>query len=155
MKAALGTVRYCLAIKENTIKVRRYAGEADYSAEVEEAFGPFKEGAAHDYRATFASTPEMNHIEYQILNHVALLFPEVFRMLDEYCERNKHYLDAVIARCEREVQFYIAVLEYMAIFRRRGLPICYPRVLADEGRSSVAGATIWRWRTSCVCRSRR
>jgi DNA mismatch repair protein MutS len=132
VKKALGTVRYCLAIKDNTIKVRRYEGEADYSAEVEATFARFQEGTARDYRATFASAPEMNHVEYQILNHVALLFPEVFRTLDEYCARNKHYLDAVIARCEREVQFYIAVLEYMAIFRRRGLPVSYPHVVATE-----------------------
>jgi DNA mismatch repair protein MutS len=132
VQAALGTVRYCLAIKENTIKVRRYEEEVDYSAEVEATFARFKEGTARDYRATFASAPEMNHIEYQILNHVALLFPEVFRTLDDYCERNRHYLDTVIGRCEREVQFYLAVLEYMAIFRRRGLPVCYPRVVAAE-----------------------
>lgn len=132
VNAALGTVRYCLAIKENTIKVRRYEGEADYSAEVEATFGRFKEGTARDYRATFASAPEMNHVEYQILNHVALLFPEPFRTLDEYCERNRNYLDAVIGRCERELQFYIAVLEYMAIFRYRGLPVCYPRMVTDK-----------------------
>jgi DNA mismatch repair protein MutS len=132
VKSALGTAQYCLAIKENTIKVRRYEGEADYSAEVEATFARFKEGIARDYQATFASAPEMNHVEYQILNHVALLFPEVFRTLNDYCERHKDYLDAVIARCEREVQFYIAVLEYMSIFRRRGLPVCYPRVVADE-----------------------
>jgi DNA mismatch repair protein MutS len=132
VQAALGTVRYCLAIKENTIKVRRYEDEPDYSAEVEATFARFKEGTARDYRATFASAPEMNHVEYQILNHVALLFPAVFRTLDEYCERNRNYLDPVIGRCEREVQFYIAVLEYMAIFRRRGLAVCYPRVVTDE-----------------------
>ncbi len=131
VKAALATVRYCLAIKENTIRVRRYAGETDYSAEIEATFARFKEGTARDYRASFPSAPEMNHVEYQILNHVALLFPEVFQTLDAYCERNKNYLDAVIGRCEREVQFYIAVLEYMAIFRRRGLPVCYPHVVED------------------------
>jgi DNA mismatch repair protein MutS len=132
VKAALGTVCYCLAIKENTIKVRRYEGEADYSAEVEETFARFKEGTARDYRAAFASAPEMNHVEYQILNHVALLFPDVFRTLDEYCERSRNYLDAVIGRCEREIQFYFAVLEYAAIFRRRGLSLCYPQVVAGK-----------------------
>ena len=132
VKAALRTVRYCLAIKENTIKVRRYEGEADYSAEVEETFVRFKEGTPRSYLATFASAPEMNHVEYQILNYVALLFPEPFRVLDTFCERNRNYLDAVIGRCERELQFYIAVLEYMAIFRRRGLPVCYPQMVADE-----------------------
>lgn len=132
VKAALGTVRYCLAIKENTIKVRRYESEADYSAEIEATFARFREGTTRDYRATFSSAPEMNHIEYQILNHVALLYPDVFRTLDEYCARNTNYLDAVIGRCEREIQFYVAVLEYIAIFRRRGLPVCYPRIVEDE-----------------------
>ena len=135
VKAVLATVRYCLAIKDNTIKVRRYEGEVDYSAEVEHTFERFKEGAGgktRDYRATFASAPEMNHVEYQILNLVALLFVDEFRALDEYWARNRGYLDAVIGRFEREVQFYVATLEYMAIFRRRGLAICYPQVVETE-----------------------
>ena len=156
VKAVLATVRYCLAIKDNTIKVRRYEGEVDYSAEVEHTFERFKEGAGgktRDYRATFASAPEMNHVEYQILNLVALLFVDEFRALDEYWARNRGYLDAVIGRFEREVQFYVATLEFMAIFRRRGLAICYPQVVETrKGSLLTTEALTWRWRTSCACR---
>jgi hypothetical protein len=84
VKAVLATVQYCLAIKDNTIKVRRYDGEVDYGAEVEHTFARFKQGAARGYLATFNSAPEMNHVEYQILNLVAMLFADEFRALDEY-----------------------------------------------------------------------
>jgi DNA mismatch repair protein MutS len=132
VKAALATVRYCLVIKDNTIKVRRYEGEADYSAEVERTFERFKLGAARDYRAKFATPPEMNHVEEQIVNLVALLFPDAFRALDEFTARHRGYLDEVIGVFERDVQFYVATLDFVAILKRRGLACCYPQIVESE-----------------------
>jgi DNA mismatch repair protein MutS len=61
--ADLSTVRYCLLIKGNTIKVRKYESESDYSAEVEETFEKFKQGAVKDYRVKFRDWADMNHVE--------------------------------------------------------------------------------------------
>lgn len=51
LKADLATVKYCLIIKGNRIKVRKYESEIDYSADVEKTFERFKQGAVKDYRA--------------------------------------------------------------------------------------------------------
>ena len=50
LMADFSTIRYCLLIKGNTIKVRKYENEIDYSASVEETFEKFKQGAAKDYQ---------------------------------------------------------------------------------------------------------
>jgi DNA mismatch repair ATPase MutS len=128
LKADLAAVRYCLCIQGNRIRVSRYEAEPDYGAEVLRTFEKFKQGAAKEYCFDFYSGPDMNHVEAAVLDRVALLYPEIFSALGEYCRRHRRYLDEVIRRFDREVQFYIAYIEHMERFKSAGLPFCYPAV---------------------------
>jgi hypothetical protein len=125
LKADLSTVQYCVLIKGDSLKVRKYESEIDYSAEVDETFRKFKQGAVEDYRAKFSTEPAMNHIEAKVLEFVAQLYPDIFLDLDNYCAKNGDYLDETIRIFDREVQFYVAYLEHVAIFKRAGLTFCY------------------------------
>lgn len=127
LKSELSAIRYCLLIKYNSITVRNYDSETDYSAVVEETFTKFKQGAVKDYRVKFRASG-MNHIEAQVLDRVALLNPGVFGALDEYCTKNRGYLEKTIADFDREIQFYFAYLEYAERFKLAGLKFCYPQV---------------------------
>ena len=80
----------------------------------------------------------MNHVEAQILDLVAKLFPEPFARLADYRTRHDGYLDPTIARFDREVQFYLAYLGYIAPLKGNGLAFSYPRV---SGRSKEISAT--------------
>ena len=122
------SVKYCLLIKGDSIKVRKYESEIDYSAEVEETFEKFKQGAVEDYRAEFSDGLAMNHVEARVLDFVAHLYPDIFSSLDDYCAKNANYLHETISVFDREIQFYIAYLEFVAKFRRAGLKFCYPQI---------------------------
>jgi DNA mismatch repair protein MutS len=138
LKADLSAVKYSVLIKGDKFTVRKYESEADYSAEVEETFKKFAQGAGKDYRLKFKETEEMNHIEAKILEFVAKLHPDVFLALEDYCSRNANYLDKTISTFDREIQFYISYLDYIAPLKRAGLPFCYPRISRDkEGIRSV------------------
>jgi DNA mismatch repair protein MutS len=128
LKTDLSTVKYCLLLKGNCVKVRKYESEIDYSPEVEETFAKFKQGAVKDYRVKLPVGSGMNHIEAQILDLVAKLYPEIFLNLDNYCAKNSDYLDETITVFDREIQFYVAYLEYVEKFKRTGLKFCYPEV---------------------------
>ncbi len=128
LKADLASVHYALLIKGNSVTVRKYTAESDYSKEVAETFEKFKQGAVKDYRAKFPSWPEMNHVEAQILELVARLYPDIFSHLDNYCAREGQYLDETLATFDREIQFYLAYLEYVARFKQAGLSFCYPHL---------------------------
>lgn len=140
LRNQLASVSYCLTIHGNSITVSKYDGEADYAAEVEETFRKFRQGAVKDYRYRFREWTEMNHIEAGILDRIALLYPEVFSALDSYCDRHRHYLDPIIAAFDREVQFYVAYLEYMRRFTTSGLKFCYPHV-SDQSKEVHADET--------------
>ena len=128
LKADLAAIEYCVLVKGSGFTVQRYDAEADYSAEVEDTFDKFKQGAAKDYRVKFSVSAEMNHIEAKILEFVAKLYPDVFIPLAEFCASNKNFIDQTVAVFDREIQFYLAYLEYIAPLRRGGLPFCYPSV---------------------------
>ena len=139
LKRDLAAVRYCLLINGNTITVRQYQGETDYSTVVEGIFEKFKKGIGKNYLVKVTEYPEMNHIEEQIADLVAQLYPGVFAELDQYYDRNAAYMDKTIARFDREIQFYIAYLNYMAIFKRTGLQFCYPQICCQSKEIFVYG----------------
>lgn len=128
LKADLAAVQYRLLIDGHAITVSRYDSQADFSTAVEDTFRKFQRGAVKDYRVKFSDGPDMNHVEAQILDRVARWYPELFSRLETYCETNVTYLDDTIATFDREIQFYLAYLEYMAMFLRAGLTFCYPRL---------------------------
>jgi DNA mismatch repair protein MutS len=128
LKDGLSAVEYCVIIKSGGFTVRKYEGEADYSGEVEDTFAKFKQGAVKDYRVKFSAGLEMNGIEAKILEFVAKLYPEVFGALAEFYGKNASFMDRTVGAFDREVQFYIAYLEYTAALKPAGLRLCYPQV---------------------------
>ena len=130
LKDALERIRYCTRIKGDRVEVTRYAGEADYSAAVLKTFERFKQGAVKDYLIRYRTRPGMNHVAAQILERVARLFPEEFAALGEFCSRHAAFLDESIWRAHRELQFYLAYLDYIGPLRAAGLSFCYPEVSA-------------------------
>ncbi len=130
LKRALAGVRYAVRINGAKVTVTKYEGEPDYSAEVEEVFAKFQQGAVKSYLVKLPDLAEMDHVEAQILAGVANLHPDVFGALAGFCDRHREYLDPVIAAFDCEVQFYVAYLELVARLRAAGLAFCYPRVSA-------------------------
>ncbi|MBN2148393.1 MAG: hypothetical protein JW726_13475 [Anaerolineales bacterium] len=128
LKLALSTVKYCVVIKTGAVKVQKYTDETDYSAEVLDTFEKFKQGAVKDYRVKLYEGASMNHVEAQILDCVARLYPEIFASLDRFCARHRDFLDETIRVFDREIQFYVAYLEYIGDLKRIGLAFCYPEV---------------------------
>lgn len=85
----LAKLRYCVLIKGSSFKVRKYDGEQDYSEEVTETFKKFQQGAVKDYLASFHESVEVNSVEAQVLEYVALLYPEEFARLDNFLAQTR------------------------------------------------------------------
>lgn len=135
LEADLSAIRYCLLLKDGGFTVRRYEFEGDYSLAVLSTFEKFKQGPVKDYRMTFSTGWDMNHIEDKVLEFVAQLFPDVFGKLDDYClTYASSYLDERIRTFDSEIQFYIAYLEYISTCKSAGLKFCYPQ-LSDTSKT--------------------
>jgi len=128
LRADLAAITYNVQISGSRFTVSSYRDEADYSAEVEACFAKFKQGAPRNYLAKYNAGNDMNHIEAKILEFVARLNPEIFTPLAAFVERNAAFLDPSIVAFDREVQFYVAYLDYIGELRQASLPFCYPAV---------------------------
>lgn len=128
----IGDVRYCVTIKGNRVTVARYEGEPDCGAQVVATFAKFARGAASDYHGKFRNWPDMNHVEEQILDQVARLFPGEFAALDEFRARHADFADETVRAFDREIHFYLAYLDFIAPAQKAGLPFCYPEVSAED-----------------------
>jgi DNA mismatch repair ATPase MutS len=129
LKAALSNIKYSVIINGRTVKVRKYDGETDYSVEIEQTFEKFKQGAVKDYRAKLYEGSVMSYVEAQILDFVSKLYPDIFTNLDNfYAQYHNHFLDETVRIFDREIQFYIAYLEFIVKFKRAGLNFCYPQI---------------------------
>ena len=140
LQTDLAAIDYCILIQENSVEVRSFEQEPDYSEAVEKTFAKFRQADVKDYRVRFSEWPDMNHVEEKILDGVAGLFPDVFERLDRFCREHANFQDDRILTFDREIQFYLAYAEYMARFRENGLSFCYPEIsAASKEEESVEG----------------
>ncbi len=128
VKDGLSDLQYCVIVQSGKFSVQRYDGEADYSAKVENIFEKFRQGAVKDYRVDLHKRSGMNHIEAKILDFVSRLYPEQFAVLDLFCADHNQFMDPAISTFDREIQFYVAYLEFVSNIKRKGLTFCYPQV---------------------------
>ena len=127
LKEELAAVRYCVRVRGSRVIVSEYQGEPDYSVEVLKTFEKFRQGDAKSRLVRF--TDEfINHIQEQIVDRVAVLNPHLFRSLLVYFQTYAEFLDPVIARFDREVQFYLGYLGFIRHLKEAGLSFCYPEV---------------------------
>lgn len=139
----LNDVRYSLIVRGDSVTVRESRGEADASSEVEATFAKFRREAAKDYRIQHHGRigfNDLNHVEAQLLDRIALLYPQAFGRLDKFYADHTDFVDATIARFAREACFYLAWLAYTEPMRLAGLSLCLPSV-ATQSRSIACADT--------------
>jgi len=126
LRDELSTVEYCMLIKNGTIRVRKYEGQADHSQQILASFEKFRQGDGKDYRHKLPEEPYAAHVEAAVLNMIAELYKEIFADLNHFCSEYVHFDDETISRFSREIQFYLSWLDLIKPLRHAGLPFCYP-----------------------------
>jgi DNA mismatch repair ATPase MutS len=130
-------LRYCVSIKDLTVKVRKYDGEVDYGRDIEETFNRFSQGSTKNYLAKYQDSAGTDHVQAQILDCVAKLYPECFNRLEAFCSAYARLVDESIDMFEREYRFYRYWLEYIEPLKDAGLPFCIPEISTDKKAIAV------------------
>ncbi|MBO4330772.1 MAG: hypothetical protein J5827_01705 [Oscillospiraceae bacterium] len=121
-------VRFCMFIKSDTIKIRKYEGQDRLADSFEPLFERFICDGLPAYKRHFPETPSNRSVEAELLNMVAELFPELFGDLNAFCSKYLHFENDVIMLFAREVRFYLSWLEYTDRVADEGLSFCYPEL---------------------------
>jgi DNA mismatch repair protein MutS len=128
VKSDLSTIRYCLLIRDGSVTVRHSNADSNYSEVVEKTFEKFRRDGANNYYVETRPPERDNHIQAQVMDRVALLYPDVFDALSAFCAGHAEFLDEKISRFDREIQFYVAYITYMEKLRRADLRFCQPQL---------------------------
>ncbi|GAB3008088.1 hypothetical protein MBOU_49410 [Mycobacterium bourgelatii] len=137
---ALQRVRYSVHIQGRRVLVEKYQGQPDYTEEAVATFERFATEVSKDYHAHIDNAADMNHVEAQILNCVAELYPEAFALLDGFCQRYTHFVEPTIAQFDHEIRFYLHYLAFTRQFRAAGLHFTYPEITTEPGALSAEDA---------------
>ncbi len=105
----------------------------DAADNLRRAFERFGAGTARRRMTAVSEELAATPLEAQILRQVARLHPEAFDALARFVRRYPDPIDPTVARFDREVQFYLAVLHHVDRWRRSGIAFCYPRI-SDRGQ---------------------
>jgi DNA mismatch repair protein MutS len=136
----LERVAYNLRINGTRVTVSRYEDEPDYSDEIEELFARFRQGDLESKLANVGDGGSMDHVEAQIADLVARLFPHEFEALRKFCSRHDDFIDPTIAAFDREIQFYLAWVDFRERVSGANLLFSYPEVSADSRQEVVEDA---------------
>jgi DNA mismatch repair protein MutS len=128
LQSNLSVIRYGLLIRDGGVTVRHCEAEGDYSYTIEQTFRKFKQSGPQNYWVELRKWSGMNHVEAQVQDRVALLYPDTFHAVDAFCTEQARFLDPGVERFDREIQFYMAYLTYINKLRRTGLRFCQPQL---------------------------
>lgn len=127
---ALAGVRFTIMIRDLHVRIDPFDGQADYGAMIAESYARFAQGGEGAFSFRSEGGDELNYIEGRILDEVARAFPEPFGALKSFVtDYGLHFYDDLVASFDREIQFYIAYLDWIAPLRDGGLAFCLPEVI--------------------------
>jgi DNA mismatch repair protein MutS len=136
----LSELEYSVTIRGAHVQVDAFAGQQDELVpKVEAMFARFAQGEVRQRDWRFRDQAGLNHVEEQVLDRVARLFPSPFERLRAFCERYGEVCDEGLLRFDREVQFYLGYLEFIEPLSAGGLEFCRPE-LSDQRQLSATDA---------------
>jgi DNA mismatch repair protein MutS len=126
---AMDSVEYVLTINNSRIRVGRDNRLPDLGAAVADLFARFRDRGSPGDPVTYRGNGGFGHVDAQVLEKVAALFPSEFGELAKFAEVHAPFTDPTVVRFAREAEFVLTVLEFKDRLETRELPMCYPSLL--------------------------
>jgi len=140
LRAALDAVVFRVRIAGLQMVVSRFGDEPDYGAELVEAFERFRSGSVEAPKFEAREDGLLDHVEAAALRGVARLCPDLFADLDRFATAHAAFIDPVLRRFDREIQFYLAVREQARTLAGGGRSLGPPEVSAEQGPTIIREA---------------
>jgi DNA mismatch repair ATPase MutS len=137
LRKELSKIIYSVKIRGTMIRVQLFDDEIDYGAVVSDCFAKFKESDKKEYKWKTNDSRRMNDVESKIIECVAKLNPQTFQRLANFCESAAQHMPDPLVRFEREIEFYLAYLQYIAPLQSAGLTFCYPDLVEESDNIEI------------------
>lgn len=137
----LADIRYTVWIRGARVSVGPTDNEVDWADDIRATFARFADpgGERRGVASRGADSASLDPVESRILERVALEFPAQFAHLQEFVQAHPTPVDPLLARFDREVQFYLAWLDLVGPLREAGLRVDLPGVTVESKQEEVWG----------------
>ena len=130
----ISSVKFCIDIKGSTITVYEKCEGEDYTDIIKSLFERFSvskdDGEEEpEWRLEYYR----GHVEEAILNLAAKIHKKPFEELSRFYREHKNFIDPVLEKLYKEIQFYLSYIDLMEFVREAGLPFTLPRLKEEEG----------------------
>lgn len=129
-------IRFALLLHGAQIVVAPYDDEPDLTAELEEAFAPFRSaaggGSGSDRTRTGLLGNALGSVDGWILDAVAEGEPRLFDELAAFARDHDDFVDAGLERFASELGFFTEYRDLMSSLRGAGVPFVLPTVSGDD-----------------------
>jgi len=143
VQSELRRVRYTVHVQDLRVHVEKCEDQTDYSEAVVATFARFATEVTKDYHVSLKDRADINHVDEQILECVAKLYPDASALLDGFCRRNAGFVEPTIAHFDHEISFYLSYLAFVGRLTTEGLGglnFSYPEVTTEPGALSADDA---------------
>ncbi|MBP1989150.1 MutS-related protein [Paenibacillus eucommiae] len=131
-------IQYSMLIADRKITIFPHDNEMDYCQSLSETFQTEK-NMDEDFTIRFFTGLQLSGLEADVLNILRKQQPEPFRALKTFGSKYKGFIDPAILTFARELQFYLACLQYFQGLQRQGLHYCYPTLSDSKELHIMAG----------------
>ena len=128
LREEFSSIEYSMLISGDTIKVREYEGQQDYSKRILATFDKFRQGDVKDYRHDLSEEPVADHVEAAVLDLLSRVYKDTFTQLSTFCSEFIQFDDETIICFSQEIQFYISWLDYIQPLKEYDLRFNYPKM---------------------------
>ncbi|MGE4547369.1 MAG: DNA mismatch repair protein MutS [Desulfurella sp.] len=124
LEGKLLSIKFNILIKDATITISK-DNTNDFEQDVIDTFLHLAGNVDKEY-TNFKQSTDTNHIEYQIVEKLEKLYPDIFTRLDSFFDQMQDFIDKTIETFVDQIQFYFAFLNYMKRFERNNIKFSYP-----------------------------
>ena len=125
-------LQYTLSITGDQIVVGELGGEEDLGAATSDVFRRFADDEVEPHRFDVRVGAEIEQLQLALLDRVAAVFPTVFDRVDRFVDDHLTFRHQVVTVVERELQFVLAWLDFVAPLQSAGLEFCLPEVRRER-----------------------
>jgi len=131
-KDQLNNITYTVSIRENKVNVSRFNDEKRLDEEIKNALSKLVSYEVEQIDFELLESHILSNVEERILELVKKLNPEPFNTLSSFYETHRDFIDKIIEQFYKEIQFFLAYLQYIEPIRKSGLSFCFPDMVERD-----------------------
>lgn len=131
-KKGLEEIEAIVSIRENKVNVNKFNSERKLNDDIEKIMSKLSYYKVENLDFEITESYILSNVEEKILEFIKKLNPEPFEILNNFHKKHRDFIEKTIEQFYREIQFFLAYLEYIEPIKKSGLSFCFPEIVERD-----------------------